>query len=59
MPELPLSYWEGARYLVEPFELMKFTLIYDGDLPASANKSRPAEASREVVPIRWTGTRVS
>jgi hypothetical protein len=27
-----LSYWEALRYWAEPFELMKFTLIYDGDL---------------------------
>ena len=25
---------------------MKFTLIYDGDLPASGNKSKPKAASR-------------
>lgn len=31
--------------LAEPFELMKFTLIYDGDLPASGNKPKPAYAS--------------
>jgi hypothetical protein len=42
----PLSYWEALRRLAEPFELMKFTLIYDGDLPASANKPKPMAASR-------------
>jgi hypothetical protein len=35
---LPLSYWEALRFLAEPFELMKFTLIFDGDLPAGDNK---------------------
>src|ERR1700730_4170352 len=42
---LPLSYWEGLRRLAEPFELMKFTLIYDGDLSASGNSSKAVEAS--------------
>jgi hypothetical protein len=44
MTSLPLSFWEGARF--EPFELMKFTLVYEGDLPASGNKSKPIPASR-------------
>jgi hypothetical protein len=35
---LPLSYWEALRRLAEPFELMKFTLIYDGPLPAGGDK---------------------
>ena len=35
---MPLSYWEALRQLAEPFELMKFTLIYDGPLPAGKNK---------------------
>jgi hypothetical protein len=42
---LPISYWEAVRRLAEPFELMKFTLIYDGDLPSSGNKSKPEDAS--------------
>jgi hypothetical protein len=42
---LPLAYWEALRPLSEPFELMKFTLIYDGDLPASGNKPKPVYAS--------------
>lgn len=46
MNALPLSYWEGVRLLAEPFELMKFTLIYDGDLPSAGNKSKPIIASR-------------
>ena len=33
-----LGYWEMVRQLAEPFELMKFTLIYDGPLPAGKNK---------------------
>jgi hypothetical protein len=41
-----LSYWEALRSLAEPFELMKFTLIYDGDLPASANRSKTTHVSR-------------
>jgi hypothetical protein len=40
---LPLCNLEALRRLVEPFELMKFTLIYDGDLPASANKPKPLD----------------
>jgi hypothetical protein len=35
---LSIGYWEGLRQLAEPFELMKFTLIYDGPLPAGKNK---------------------
>lgn len=42
---LPASYWIGLRQLAEPFELMKFTLIYDGDLPSSGNKCQPVPAS--------------
>jgi hypothetical protein len=34
----PLSYWGTVRNLAEPFKLMKFTLIYDGPLPAGKNK---------------------
>jgi hypothetical protein len=32
--------------IAQPFKLMKFTLIYDGNLPASGNKSKPLEAGR-------------
>jgi hypothetical protein len=46
MMALPLSYWEALRCQAEPFELMKFTLVYDGDLPSAGNKSKPADASR-------------
>jgi hypothetical protein len=42
---LPLGFWEAVRALAEPDELVKFTLIYDGDLPSSGNKSKPIEAS--------------
>jgi hypothetical protein len=35
---LPIAYWEALRRLAEPFDLMKFTLIYDGPLPAGKNK---------------------
>lgn len=42
----PIAYWEALRRLAEPFELMKFTLIYEGDLPASANTSKPVYVSR-------------
>ncbi len=35
---LSQSYWEAVRQLAQPFELMKFTLIYDGPLPAGAKK---------------------
>jgi hypothetical protein len=35
---LSMSYWEMVRQLADPFELMKFTLIYDGPLPAGKNK---------------------
>ena len=45
-PLPPLSYWEALRRLAEPFELMKFTLIYDGDLPSAGNKCKPIPASR-------------
>jgi hypothetical protein len=41
-----VSYWEGLRRLADPLELMKFTLIYDGDLPASANKSKQEVSER-------------
>lgn len=43
---LSMGYWEALRCLAEPLKLMKFTLIYDGDLPASANKGKPIAASR-------------
>jgi hypothetical protein len=43
---LPIPYWEVVRRLPEPFELMKFTLIYDGDLPSAGNKRQPVAASR-------------
>lgn len=36
---LPLSYWESLRRLAEPLELMKFTLIYDGDLPSNGSRA--------------------
>ena len=42
---LPLHYWEALRLEAEPFELMKFTLIYDGDLPSAGNQRKPIEAS--------------
>lgn len=42
---LPLNFWGTVRQLAEPDELVKFTLIYDGDLASSGNKSRPQEAS--------------
>jgi hypothetical protein len=42
---LTLGYWEALRRFAEPFELMKFTLIYDGDLPAG-DSSRAVYASR-------------
>jgi hypothetical protein len=48
-PILRADHWVlGAlRRLAEPFELMKFTLIYDGDLPATGNSSRkPGEVAR-------------
>lgn len=32
--------------IAQPFRLMKFTLVYDGDLPATGNKSKPDEAGR-------------
>jgi hypothetical protein len=35
---LSIAYWEALRRLAEPFELMKFTLIYDGPLPAGDGK---------------------
>jgi hypothetical protein len=43
---LPLSYWERLKRLAEPLELMKFTLIYDGDLPSAGNSPKPIPASR-------------
>jgi hypothetical protein len=42
---LSIAYWEALRRLAEPFELMKFTLIWDGDLPSSGNKPKPIPAS--------------
>lgn len=44
-PLLP-SYWEAPRLLAGSFEIMKFTLIYDGDLPSAGNKSKAIYASR-------------
>jgi hypothetical protein len=41
----PFAILEAARRLAEPDELVKFTLIYDGDLPSAGNKSKPIEAS--------------
>ena len=42
-----LGYWEALRRLAEPLELMKFTLIYDGDLPSTGNSSKkPGEVAR-------------
>ena len=35
---MSIAYWEALRLFAEPFELMKFTLIYDGPLPAGKNK---------------------
>jgi len=46
LPPLLLSYWEALRRLAEPFELMKFTLIYDGDLPTTGNRPKPPDVSR-------------
>jgi hypothetical protein len=46
MLPLPLSYWEALRQLAEPFELMKFTLIYDGDLPANGKRAVYATTMR-------------
>jgi hypothetical protein len=43
---LPIAYWEALRRLAEPFELMKFTLMFDGDLPSTGNRSKPPEVSR-------------
>ncbi len=40
-----MGYWEALRRLAEPLELMKFTLIYDGDLPSAGNKGQPIPAS--------------
>lgn len=37
-PPLSGAYWRAVRGLSEPFELMKFTLVYDGDLPAGSGK---------------------
>ena len=42
---LPPSYWDALRHLSEPFELMKFSLIFDGDLPAG-HSSRAIYASK-------------
>jgi hypothetical protein len=42
---LPFAILEATRRLAEPDELVKFTLIYDGDLPSAGNKSKPMEAS--------------
>jgi hypothetical protein len=41
----PFAILEAARRLAEPEELVKFTLIFDGDLPSAGNKPRPIEAS--------------
>jgi hypothetical protein len=41
---LPLALWETVRRLAEPNELVKFTLIYDGDLPSAGNKPQPIYA---------------
>src|ERR1700722_12142727 len=43
---LPLSYWEALRCETGPLRLMKFTLIYDGDLPSAGNATKPIPASR-------------
>src|SRR5260370_30027475 len=46
MNPLPLFAILGAaRRMAEPDELVKFTLIYDGDLPSAGNKSQPIPAS--------------
>ena len=42
---LSAAYWEALRRLAEPLELMKFTLIYDNDLPAG-DSSRCVYASK-------------
>lgn len=40
-----LDYWQALRRLAEPFELMKFILIYDDELPASGNSPKPEYAA--------------
>ncbi len=45
MTALPWSYWEALRQASEGLNLMKFTLVYDGDLPAGDGK-RAVYASR-------------
>jgi hypothetical protein len=42
---LPIAYWGALRRLAEPFELMKFTLVYDDDLPSSGSSSKAAYAA--------------
>ena len=42
---LPLDFLGTVRQLAEPDELMKFTLIYDGDLPSAGNKPKPMYSS--------------
>ena len=45
-PVLPVGFWKTVREVTEPFDLMNFTLTYDGDLPASANKPKATHVSR-------------
>jgi hypothetical protein len=45
----PLSYWGTLRRLANPFELMKFTLIYDGDLPANGSRASYAGQIRNAL----------
>jgi len=44
-PLPPFAIWGAAQREAEPEELVKFTLIYDGDLASAGNKSKPVEAS--------------
>jgi hypothetical protein len=44
-PSLSLDYWESLSHLAKPFELMKFTLIYDDELPAGGNSPKPEYAA--------------
>jgi hypothetical protein len=42
----PRSIWSMVRSRAEPEILVKFSLIYDGDLPSAGNKPQPKAASR-------------
>jgi hypothetical protein len=43
---LTMAYWERLKRLAEPLELMKFTLFFDDDLPASSNKGKPGDVAK-------------